>query len=123
MHNPGDVVHFWSIDANKPKYHLCVSLGGHYLLLNTPNAITYEGNLVLPCTDFPFLNPTATGETVVCCTLVLCPTQQTLAKVKPVVKGTVTRAVLLKIVAFVEDCEALSEDDREAILDGLDGWL
>lgn len=123
MHNPGDVVHFWSIEANKPKYHLCVSLGGHYLLLNSPNSIIYEGNLALPCSDFPFLAPTPTGETVICCTLVLAPSARTLAKVKPVVKGTVSRAVLLKIVSFVEDCDALSEDDREAILAGLDGWL
>lgn len=32
MFRLGDVIRFQSIEANKVKFHLCISLDGHYLI-------------------------------------------------------------------------------------------
>lgn len=123
MHGPGEVLLFWSDAAGKEKYHLCISLNGRYLYLNSPKVRTYAGDLELPCTDFPFLPATPSGKSVVSCALVLAPTAKDLAMKRVVVKGTVARDVLLKIVEFVEESEVIADDERDAILDGLGDWL
>lgn len=123
MHIPGEVVLFWSGTAGKEKYHLCISLAGRYLYLNSPKARVYEGDLVLPCTDFPFLDPTISGESIVCCSLVLAPSAENLRSRRMETKGTVGSAVLMKIVEFVESSDVIADDERDQILDGLGDWL
>lgn len=123
MHNPGDVVLFWSADAGKEKFHLCISLDRKYLFLNSPKARRYEGDLALPCADFPFLDPTPDGESIVCCTLIVAPSAAELKGRRMEVKGTVDRSVLMKIVEYVESSDVIADDERDAILDGLGNWL
>lgn len=123
MHKPGDVVLFWSGDAGKEKYHLCISLAGRYLYLNSPKVRIYEGDLTLPCEDFPFLDPTPTGQSIVCCSLVLTPAATELQSRRMELKGTVGSDVLMKIIEFVESSDVLADDERDQILDGLGDWL
>lgn len=123
MHKPGEVVLFWSGSAGKEKFHLCVSLAGRYLYLNSPKARVYEGDLSLPCTDFPFLDPTPSGQSIVCCTLVLAPTPTDLKGRRMEVKGVVGADVLMKIVEFVESSDVIADEERDQILDGLGNWL
>lgn len=123
MHKPGEVVLFWSNSAGKEKYHLCISLAGRYLYLNSPKKKAYEGDLLLPCTDFPFLPVTDTGQSVVCCTLVLAPSADEMKSRRVEVKGSVGSDVLLRIIEFVESSDAIADDERDQILDGLGDWL
>lgn len=123
MHKPGDVILFWNDGASKQKYHLCISLNGKYLFLNSPKKKQYEGDLILPCSDFPFLEPTEAGSSIVCCTLIVAPTDDELKGRKALYKGTADRAVLLKIIGFVEESDVIADDERDAILDGLGDWL
>lgn len=111
---------FWSNDADKEKYHLCISLNGKYLFVNSPKKRVYEGDLVLPCSDFPFLDPTPSGESIVCCTLIV---GQPPKGKRELFKGKVSPDVLSKIIAFVENCAVIADEDRDAILDGLGEWV
>jgi hypothetical protein len=120
MHSPGDVVLFWSDEADKEKYHLCISLNGKYLFVNSPKKRLYPGDLILPCSDFPFLDPTVDGNSIISCTLIV---GQPPKNKRAVVKGKVSSDVLLKIIAFVEDCAVIGAEDRDAILNGLGDWV
>ena len=44
MFRLGDVIRFQSIEANKVKFHLCISLDGHYLFINSPKLTSYPGD-------------------------------------------------------------------------------
>jgi|SRR5665213_571105 len=119
----GDVIRFHSAIAGKVKYHLCISMGGHYLLINSPNSTSYPGDFVVPCSDFPFLKPTPEGVSVVCCTLILEIDDATLAKLSPVKRGSVSIDLLKRLVKFVQASPVMSDEDKECIMDAVGDWV
>lgn len=119
----GDVIRFYSAAACKQKYHLCIGLNGHYLLINSPNKVSYPGDFVVPCSDFPFLAPTPEGVSVVCCTLVMNISDAELAKLGLVKKGSVSIDLLKRLIKFVQASPVMSEEDKESILDAVGDWL
>lgn len=119
MFRPGDVVAFYSHVAGKRKFHLCISLNDCFLFLNSPKAKTYPGDLEVDCAEFPFLDVTASGRSIVSCSMVLTFTKTELQKAKATKVGEAKRGLMLKILKEIEDSALLSEAEREAVLEGL----
>jgi len=120
---PGNVIRFWSQEADKPKHHLCVSQDGHFLFVNSPKKRTYPGDLIVPCSDFPFLDPTPSGNSIISCSLVLRRTMADLERLQARLSGAVSAALLQKVFDFIENNPVLSEEEREPIITGLGDWL
>jgi hypothetical protein len=119
---PGEVYRLRSGIANKPKFHLCVSMGGCFLFLNSPKTKSFVGDLEVDGADLPFLPATPSGKSIVSCSLpVLIGARELNARAE--LLGEAPQTLLLKIFEFVEEAEYLSEEHRELILAGLDGWI
>lgn len=123
MFGPGDVVAFHSDIANKRKYHLCLSQGGHFFFINTPKDPPYEGDLIVPCTEISCLNPTESGNSAISCSMVVVQTNAELRANGADKLGTVSNATLKKVLAFVETNDALTDEERDLVLDGLGDWI
>ncbi|MDR7232833.1 hypothetical protein J2X45_003943 [Caulobacter sp. BE264] len=123
MFKPGDVVLVFSEPANKKKYHLCISLNGCYLYVNSPKAKSYPGDVAFPCADFAFLDPTDSGVSIVSCNVVVAIDDAQMKAGNAILKGTVSNAVLRTLVKEIEDSEILSPDEIEAALNGLGDYL
>jgi hypothetical protein len=122
MAKPGDVIGFWSDVANKHKFHLCICPTGKFLFLNSPKTRTYPGDFQVPCSEVP-LDPTPEGYSIISCTIPMVLSDAELKRVNANTKGQVTKRVLRDLVAFVENLPSLSQDDKDAIIDGLADWL
>jgi hypothetical protein len=122
MPNPGDVVGFVSDEAGKHKFHLCVCPTGKYLFINSPKPRSYPGDFHVPSAEVP-LPPTPEGYSIVSCTVLMSIPDAELAKRKAATKGKVSSSVLKDLIAFVEGLTVLSQDEKDAIIDGLADWL
>ena len=122
MYKPGDIIGFYSDDAGKHKYHICVSYDGDFLFLNTPRK-RRKGNLYVPCSRVPGIEPTDCGESEISCTLVIRKTDSELRSSKSKWRGESKADLLQEIFDFVEDNEAISENDRKRIAGGLADYL
>jgi len=121
---PGEVYRFISGQhVVKPKYHLCVSVGGAFLFLNSPKPKRFDGDLNVDGAHLPFLPATPEGFSVLSCATIIRMTAADLRKAKAELLGQAPRAVLVMICDFVEDAEFLTEEERELILSGLEDWL
>jgi len=115
----GDVIGFYSSVAGKHKFHLCLGLGGTFLFINTPKSKQFLGDLVVDCSEIPCINPTASGKSVISCSMVIRMTAAELAHCKAKKHGAVSHQLLQKLLKFVEASPVLSPEDKEAILDGI----
>jgi hypothetical protein len=122
MPNPGDVVGFFSDEAGKHKFHLCVCPTGKYLFLNSPKARGFDGDFHVPCNEVP-LDPTPEGYSIISCTTLMAIPDAELKRRKAATKGRISNVILTKLVAFVEGLDVLSQDEKDAITDGLADWL
>ncbi len=124
MFSPGDVIGFYVHELNKEKYHLCVSQIGYYVYVSSQRTNTYPGDLIVPCTEFPFLQKTQSGQSRISCTRILQISDQALrAKTSLRNLGTVSKALLTQIVNFIEENPTIPEATQEKILDGIVDWL
>jgi hypothetical protein len=122
MYSPGDVIEFWSNEADKRKYHLCVHQDGSFLFLNSPKPKSYPGDFQIPSADISCLAATAEGYSIVSCTHITKRTDTELKRLKAKKLGKVDSKVLLRLIAFVEKTPVLSQEDKDAIVDGLADW-
>lgn len=122
MFSPGDVVEFWSDEAGKNKYHLCVNQDGSFLFLNSPKPKSYPADFQIPSGDIPCLVATPEGYSIVSCTHVTKRSDVALKKLKAKKLGKVESRVLIRLIAFVEKTPVLSQEDKDAIVDGLADW-
>ena len=123
MFAPGDVIKFWSDIAQKKKYHLCISLQGCFLFLNSYKGRSYAGDLLVDCSRIPCLDPTKTNKSVISCSMVVRMTEDDLRHTKAEKIGTVSTLLLREVLRFIEASPVLSSDDKDAVLDGLGDWL
>ncbi len=123
MFDPGDVIAFWSERAEKRKYHLCISLSGHYIFLNSPKSKAYPGDLIVDCIEFPFLTPTPEGFTNISCTVVMQMSSADLKRHRARRLGAVSHDLLRRILHFVENSPVVPDRTRQEILDGLADWI
>ena len=114
----GDVIGFYSEVASKHKFHLCVG-GCHFLLLNSPKTRQFPGDLVVRCSEIPCLEPTATGKSVVSCSMVVTMTESELVHCRASKKGVAEVSLLPDLAKFIEASPVLSQDDKDKVLDGL----
>ena len=119
MFKPGDVVQFYSLGAQKQKYHLCLSLRGKFLYINSPKPRTFRGDFVVSCDEIPCLETTTSGKSVISCSMVLTLSDAELTHHGARKLGSVSRALLIDLIKFVEASPVLSAEDRDAILDEL----
>jgi len=122
MFNIGDVICFYSDEAGKRKFHLCISINGHYLFLNSAKLKSYPSDYILPATEFPFL-PQNTPDTIISCSLVLKKSNEELKKRGAKRLGTAKRETLLGLINFIERDRALPEAVKDEIFDGLGDWM
>lgn len=120
---PGEVFRLYSEIAGKPKYHLCISIAGGFLFINSPKPKTYAGDLVVDASHLPFLPPTPSGKSVISCSTIVSISERELHRRKATLLGVAPRSVLLKIFDVVSEAEFLSEEERELILGGLEDWV
>lgn len=122
MFSVGDVIGFWSAEAGKTKFHLCISLDGHYLFVNSPKDRTFPGDMVVSCAEFPFLKPTPSGQSIISCTLVMKKTDDELRAVRAKKLGTVRKELLSQLIKFVMSCPVLTQDERDALIEAAGDW-
>lgn len=123
MFDPGDVVSFRSIEAGKLKHHLCISLNGHYLFINSPKTNNYPGDFVFECAKMPFIPPTASGDSIISCTLIMKKSNADLKRGRAEKKGSIPVDLLRDLMSFIENSPVITDEDREEILEGLGDWI
>lgn len=125
MKTPGDVVKFYSAHAGKPKFHLCVNVGGKYIYLSSvrEHTRTYAADYVYSCSNTPFLTATETDTAYASCDTFFTMSDEDLKRRGAEKLGGVGRSFLLEIYEFVDANDAITEDDKEIILGGLGDYL
>lgn len=123
MFSPGEVVRFRSYVAGKTKYHLCISIRGAFLFVNSPKEKTYAGDFIVSCTEFPFLEPTESGKSVISCSLLVKMTEAELSHTRACCIGKVSPKLLREVIKFVEGSPVLSPEDKDFVLDELGDWV
>lgn len=118
----GDIVAFESNDANKRKYHLCISIDGYYIFLNSPKPASYPGDFIVSCTDLPGVPPTPSGKSIISCTLVMKKSDAELVKCKAKKLGSVKPSLLADLAIFVRTSPVLTEEEREIFFDAAGDW-
>jgi hypothetical protein len=118
----GDVVAFWSTEAKKRKYHLCISFNGHYLFINSPKRQPFPGDFVVDCSELPFLTPTPSGKSIISCNLVMHFSAAELKLCDAKRLGAVTPELLGALVNFVMSSPVLSQNEKDSILDAAGDW-
>jgi hypothetical protein len=121
MFSPGDVVLIWNDDVGKEKFHLCICPTGKFLFLNSPKKKAYPGDFNVPSAEIP-LPPTPEGYSVISCTHLIMLAPSDFKRLRAIKKGTVSNKLLLKLIAFVDKTPVLSEEEKDAILEGLGDW-
>lgn len=119
---PGEVYRFFSDEADKPKYHLCISLDGCFLYVNSPRTKPFPGDFPILNADVPFLGTTETGQSIISCNYVVTMTPDEYRDKRAKFKGKVDPSLLRKLLVFIEECDAMSEEHLELALDGLGNW-
>jgi hypothetical protein len=122
MFGTGDVIAFWSDEAGKRKYHLCISLDGHYVFLNSPKVTAYPGDYLVPCSDIPGVPATPSGMSVISCTLVMKKSDDDLKACQAKRLGVVKKTLLSDLAKFVMASQVLTEDEKEAFLHAAGDW-
>jgi hypothetical protein len=122
MFNIGDVIRFHSSEAGKRKFHLCISMNGQYLFLNSAKLKSYPSDYIVPASEFPFL-PQDTPDTIISCSLVLKKSNEELRRCGAKCLGSARRETLLGLIRFIEKDRALPEAVKDEIFDGLGDWI
>ena len=122
MFSPGDVVGFWSDIAGKHKYHLCVHEDGLFLFINSPKRKSYPGDFNVQSDDISCLPATPEGYSIISCTHLVRQTSAELRQLNAKKYGMIESKVLLRLIAFVEKTPVLSDEDKDAIIEGLADW-
>lgn len=119
MFAPGDIVRFYSEIAGKRKYHLCLSLHGHFLFINSPKGRIFRGDFVVPCTAIPCIPPTESGKSIISCSSLVKMTDHELKHVHAEKMASIDISILKDLLIFVEASPVLSPDEKDAIINEL----
>lgn len=123
MFNIGDVVYFFSDEAEKKKYHLCVSFDGHYLYINSPKLRSYPGDFIFPSSELDFIEPTESGDSIISCSYITRISDVELRRRRANRVGSVTPSLIKRLYEFIENNDTLSEEDKEIFLSSFGDWL
>lgn len=119
MYRPGEVVRFNNLSLGKLKYHLCISVGGHFLFINSPKPKSYLGDFVVSCQELPFLPATESGKSVISCNLVMRKDDQELRHLKATKMGKVAHGLLVELLKFVEASPVIPDETKDDIVNHL----
>ena len=118
----GDVIAFWSDDAGKRKYHLCISFDGHFIFLNSPKHKSYPGDMFVPCKEIDCIPATDSGFSVISCTMLMKKNDAELVKCGAKRLGSVKPKLLAELAKFVSTSPVLTEEDKEIFLNAIGDW-
>lgn len=118
MFSSGEVVFVESDQAagyrRRNKYHTCIcGARGIYFFINSRN---WEGSFELLHDEFPAL-PNA--QSYIACNTVLAVSDQYMKQNNARSEGMLPRLVIEKLIDHVENCDVLSDDEKEIVIDGL----
>lgn len=122
MFSPGDVIGFHSDTAGKHKYHLCIHQDGLFLFINSPKQKSFPGDFEIQSVEIACLPATPEGHSIISCTHLIKQTDAELKKLKAKKYGSVDNKALIRLIAFVEKTPVLSDEDKDAIIEGLADW-
>ena len=122
MFSVGDVVGFFSEEAGKDKYHLCISFEGHFLFLNSPKKRAYPGDFVVPCSEVP-CPPTDGGKSIISCSYVMQKSDSELQSCNARKLGAVSSDLLSRLSRFVKTSPVLNEDEKDAFYEAAGDWI
>ena len=98
----------------RKKYHTCIcGARGIYFFINSRN---WEGSFELLHKEFPAL-PNA--QSYIACNTVLSVSDEYMKQNNARSEGMLPRSVIEKLIDHVENCEVLSDDEKETVIDGL----
>lgn len=123
MFSVGDVILLHSVRAGKLKYHLCLSLDGHYVFLNSLKSKYYPSDFVYNCEELPFLKTTDTGKGTVSCAYIMEVSAEELARGRAKKLGSADREFMLRLAKFVSASRVLTADEKESFLNAMGDWL
>lgn len=122
LFKPGEIVLVRSDQAagykSRAKYHLCVC--GHrsrYLFINSK---TWQGSFAISHNDFPALpNP----ESHIACNTLLHVSDEYMKKNGAKSIGFLTKAIIGSLIDHINDCDVMTDEEKELAIDGLSGAL
>ena len=122
MFSPGEVVFVVSDQAKgyktRDKYHLCIcGFQGFYFFINSKS---WEGSFTLTHSDFEELPK---DESFIACNTVLEINDQYMKENSARSIGQLSPSIVSELIDHLNDCEVLSEFDKERVIDGLSGAL
>lgn len=123
MFSIGDVIRFHSSQAGKEKFHTCISLEHHFIFLNSPKKRIYPGDLVVSCSDIPFITATESGQSIICCSLVMKKDHAELTRLGAKKIGSIPTSLLARISQFVRSSPVLSEDEKDVFYEAAADWI
>lgn len=121
--NVGEVWKFNSHVASKQKYHLCLSIDGYFIFLNSPKSKSYLGDFEIDCAEITGLKPTPEGKSIASCSLVMTFSKSEIAKMNGQRIGSVSNKVLKELLIFVENLTTIEEETRDKIVDALGEYV
>lgn len=111
MFAPGDVVGFFSILAEKFKYHVCI--GGSPCRFLLVNSVSRPGNFQIKHSDCPALPKTFS---FVNCSVIIAAASQTLKEQRAKRIGQLPPAVYKRLVTHLSNSPELSAADKRKIV-------
>lgn len=116
----GEIVHFLSLTAGKPKWHLCVQTSC-FLFLNSPKHQIYAGELVVDCAALPGVPPTPSGKSVISCTPIVRMSDRQLNTCEAKLVGRIDAFTIATLLDYVRNSRDVKGWDRSTILSGFSG--
>jgi hypothetical protein len=124
MFSTGDVVSFFSEEAEKRKFHLCISVGGYFLFINSPKSYrSFPTDFRVDARHLPFLEERPEGYSIVSCSLVMRKTRSELLKMKAKREGVMPVVIMRELFAFIEASDVIEPATKAQIIDELADWI
>lgn len=124
MFSTGDVVSFYSEIAKKRKFHLCISVAGYFLFINSPKSHRdLATDFKVDAGHLPFLDARPEGYSIVSCSVVVEMDRTELLQSKASRLGSVSKSVMRELFVFIEESKVIEPDIKDIILQNLGDWL
>jgi hypothetical protein len=121
----GEIIKVLAPSVGYPKYHICLGPNAqglfHFLFLNSENG--YGGDCIFPCSAFPSIPPSETGESVVSFNMLPRFTAEKLALFGAQPSGKIDHAVAQQLKLHLATVKTLPRPERAMVAAALDSLL
>lgn len=107
------------------KYHICLGVNeqGTYLFLFLNSENDYQGDCIFPCSAFPTLPPSKTGQSVVSFSMLPRFTGERLTSLGAEVKGRVDKVVAQTLRTHLNTVRTLAKPEKRFVTAALDSLI